>query len=538
MDPLQPTSLAPGAASDGASPTDLVWVIGSLAVLGLTCIGLVVAYLTPIFDNDKIPTFRFACGCLTVASTIPAALIFLCRGAKRWLLPFTLFIFGVGFFYPLEAMLGDAVYGPQISRVILHKSVLAIGLAQLFATLLFIAPGVERLFLPRRGQVGVLRFVESLLDRALPIPWWLPVATWAPEQLRRLVAADFDLYQVFLARFFEGRFATGAWGRGNLGDSSALLLPLEFLGQTTIIFAALVLLDLPRQKTVKDKVLCASAALPLLLNLMDLVASGNRNLMIAPLAVLTALMLLRETKISPKMWLASTASMGLGVLAIFFQSETRGYGIMDFASSKLELASSPIIAQAWADKKGLEILRYFVYMVDYVQDQPLQWGYTLGYWFLHPIPRFLWPEKPLPFTHEFNRSLDIDPTGEVVVRSVQQGTFSPGLFGEWLPDYSWAGLPMAVLAMFALSALISRLLPGQNGSYARLSIWAFQAAIMYTAVRGIFALVVSVYPTLIFIGVMMAIGAARLRSTSAVPSAGAEAAPMAGLRALQDREGA
>ncbi len=75
-------------------------------------------------------------------------------------------------------------------------------------------------------------------------------------------------------------------------------------------------------------------------------------------------------------------------------------------------------------------------------ELPPQWGKTLARWVLAPIPRSLWPDKPvIPPGPEIGRAVYDQPVAGV----------PPGMVAEWYWNFGWPGI---LVGSFALGGLL------------------------------------------------------------------------------------
>lgn len=483
---------------------DQLWGYLMLTAIALAIGGLGVLTSFPVTTSTNIPAFRLGCIALTTASVLPVIGVMALRGAFLWLLPYVLFIASFGFFLFVELALGSEVYGQTMSmeRVQLFTAILAMTL--ILAMVPPSVPRIHRLFVPRPTAPATLKRVRALAGMALPLPWFLPWVAYAPDLLVRCMAVGWDVQVVLFAKFFGGRFA--GVQRGNTGDASALFLPLEFLAQTTFVLTCLLLVSRDPRPTRYGRIKLFVGCLPGILQILDVLMSGTRNQFIAPFLVALLLLLRPNHVLSPRTKIVGGICVAIAAGGVWLQSKYRNVGLIALFDESV--ADNAVVEQEVGDfleNVGMEITRLFFLSTEYSESQPPELGASLLYYVGHPVPRFLWPGKPFPWDHSFAWWAGFDSAGVDEYWQRPQCTLASSMFGELYGNFRMFGFPLAVLGAFLLSLAISRYLAAE-ANIPLYAIWIFQSVALFTSMRGFFALVVSIYPTVMFVALLAACG--------------------------------
>jgi oligosaccharide repeat unit polymerase len=283
------------------------------------------------------------------------------------------------------------------------------------------------------------------------------------------------------------------WRRGMLGDRQDFLRSVARLLQLTIPFLATYLIT--RRLSAWKKVLLALMSFSLLLVIFF---SGERRILaLVVLGPLGYVFFYTPTK-TLKKW----APAFLVLLLLLFwlmqaQVQFRSAGFYDFDAAKVE--SNPL------DMHRDNNFYWFTMAVD---TMPATYEYTHEWIFLHvfthPIPRFVWPEKPystgFPFVQweDIGASLSISVVGELYISQGVFGIVIGGLIYGWIARH-WDSLR-----------------PFMNGGRTTGLIYSIGLTLLLIGVRSFGDIVLNWYIMAVVILVLRYLGLRRTRSHSVI----------------------
>jgi len=218
-----------------------------------------------------------------------------------------------------------------------------------------------------------------------------------------------------------------AWRRGMLGERQDLLKSIAHLLQLTLPCLSTYLIT--RRLAVWKKIVLALMTLSLFLVTFF---SGERRILALIVLGPLAYLFFEASSKAVKKW---SPVFALLLLALFWtmqaQVQFRSAGFYDFDAAKVE--SNPL--EMHRDNN-------FYWFTMAVDTMPTTYEYTHEWIFLqiftHPIPRFLWPEKPyskgFPFVQwdEIGASLSVSVVGELYISQGVLGILVGGILYGWI----------------------------------------------------------------------------------------------------------
>lgn len=260
------------------------------------------------------------------------------------------------------------------------------------------------------------------LDR-LKWQWRLFLIGFAIGSIPILILGKFDLTLYLDGVFeFQKRFSSPL-ARGRYGGIRDAMIELQLFFKVSVIVGAVIILR--RDASMGKKTACGIFLLWMLLKAMN---SGSRSeffVIAFPVAAgIYYLMNEHRKKI------ALLVGGPLVILAGYYWSAavvvTRGSGDFDFAAAQE------------ADYVGFEMFQELMYITDQIGGTlDYQFGQTYFTQIVNPIPRFLWPGKPVSdagLMLAIARGEVSEETGEAYL------TRSPGLIGEMYWNFGLLGI--------------------------------------------------------------------------------------------------
>lgn len=238
-----------------------------------------------------------------------------------------------------------------------------------------------------------------------------------------LVISGFDIYEIVSSAFSQKARWSGSFGRGRYGNLQSAFLELQMFLSAVVPLAVVILFD--RRASRLRRIICALFTIWMVSrNLLD----GTRSKI---LPVVLPILVIGYLKMSaPRQRL--TLLIGVPILCV------AGY-IWSAASVVTRNSGEFSLAAAeQADYVGFEMFRELVYLSRNVPDRlDYQLGKTYLVQVANPIPRALWPSKPVGDAGLLLAAARgaVDPeTGEPTM------TISPGLLGEMYWNFGLVGV--------------------------------------------------------------------------------------------------
>jgi hypothetical protein len=196
---------------------------------------------------------------------------------------------------------------------------------------------------------------------------------------------------------FEGILASRSgkigWGRSNLGDSRSAVLALAYFGWAAAGLGALAALRMRRRWLLR---LLAATATTLVVS--QLFFAGTRHILaIVAMPVIGVLVLGTSPRRRGRVMVALTLGFIVLYGAFQIQRYARARGFRNVEKER--------IIQELARPHGHQLFIEVLYVADIVPDEmPYSTpGSTLFFLAINPIPRAVWPEKPIdPFWRDFS----------------------------------------------------------------------------------------------------------------------------------------
>lgn len=424
------------ACEAGASHQDCFAVTlglrGVLAICAVLALG-VHAGVTVLFDLREHTYLVFlVVAQLIVVLGIAALLLPACIRRRR--LGTAAVLLGYLVWYAWPAFVGTfsaSSYAPYSlsypdGQRVLPRAVLALDVALLVSLLITFLPlsGGFRDRRPREETTVTGRAKYLLMGAVVLVAFGiLPYALYAGS-----VA---DLWHEILA----GRSANKAWYyQNNLGSGfSAVLALTEASLIAGIILLLLVAYVLPTRLRVQKWLLVAVAAVLGVLYALDRGTRASLVLMFGPALILWLLERARRSRRSTRIVLPRlllTAGAALVVLQ----------GALAY---RLRITEDPAAKQIWAQAAtlggSLDFFRETAFAISLVpRKTPVLLESNLLHFLVAPIPRSLWPEKPVP---EVVRVFTLERWGRDIV--LQEGNVFPGIIGQFYMSWWWLGTVIA-----------------------------------------------------------------------------------------------
>ncbi|HTQ40765.1 MAG TPA: O-antigen polymerase [Pirellulales bacterium] len=297
--------------------------------------------------------------------------------------------------------------------------------------------------------------------------WILFLVALAIGMLPLVTIAQGDLTLVVAAAFRAGKRFSGMFDRGRYGGLRDAFLELQMFLKAAIPLAAVIILD--RRQSLSRKVCCVLFCLWMF---GRAATGGTRSEMVVVVMPILAVIYF---KLSPSfkrlaIMVGLPIVAAIGVVWAEAVVVTRQQGNFDWSA-----ASS-------ANVTGFEMFSELLYLSNHVPD-PLdyQFGQTYFDQLVNPIPRFIWPDKPVSDAG----LLLAQAKGEVAAKTGEAYlTRSPGLIGEMYWNFGWLGI--VVLSGMAGYALKSwdRLIQIQPNSPVSFVIFAAGLGLIFLSGRS------------------------------------------------------
>jgi oligosaccharide repeat unit polymerase len=369
---------------------------------------------------------------------------------------------------PIYWLLLDLLQGvypmTEVSRAGIEGAFIAIGI---FACGVWIAALTRPLRLP-----SFIAKASSLTVKP-KILFLLIIVFFTLGMIRFAYPADFDLIVMFNA-LTEGRWSA-PWSRGQLGGWDAFLDHMSYFGY---LLPILTILLAHHSKSFNGRVL-VSFILSLIMTAF-LAQGGARRIVGVIWGAAIICWALQQSKINAKKLLV----VGLGVVVLLaamqLMLEYRNTGFAAITEKEKQLGYDYL----HVDDNFLRLTQ----IIDLVPEHhPYTYEKQLLYYAIRPIPRVLWPGKP------------IDPGFDLPSILGKEGvSLSSSVIGEFYLAWGWMAVFLGGLLYGKLANTISVLLVDVKGSSAIL-VYSLSAMVLIAGMRSMIELILMSYTLLAWV---------------------------------------
>jgi oligosaccharide repeat unit polymerase len=155
--------------------------------------------------------------------------------------------------------------------------------------------------------------------------------------------------------------------------------------------------------------------------------------------------------------------------------QSRGLSFQDYRANT---TTAQIFAPVMASSNFLAVGKTAMLIDKVPQYYPHTYGSTYGLWLIAPIPRALWPEKPIVRIGGV--------LGAAIFGSDQRSGIPPGAVGEAFLNFGWIGIPFV---LFFLGCIL-KIFYNTFGRYAYTNVnysIIYSSAVVFVAFSGISA---------------------------------------------------
>lgn len=326
-------------------------------------------------------------------------------------------------YWLLTEPLGSAYTAYELTRESLIKTFSLIGL---FGALIQVGSKLAYLTHDDRSRIS-----SNQQDFSLEWLYGALLACAALGMMARLIPCDFSPSCMVDGLF--GERGTGAWNRGVKGDSGAFVSHLAYFGYLTL---PLTVALHHRAGRIDWRVVLG--ALLTTIFLLYLVKDGGRRLvgMVMGAGFMTWLLLQPRVGLRQVVVSVGAGFAMLALMQLMFAFRTMEGGIVSNIFSGGAFSSNPL-------EDGIRVDNNFVFLTRTVDLIPEFKDYTgwkaIIYWAARPIPRVLWPDKPL--------SPGISIPYELNQYWGENFTLTISAIGDWYISFGVYSVAIAALVM-------------------------------------------------------------------------------------------
>ena len=255
-------------------------------------------------------------------------------------------------------------------------------------------------------------FIKETVSKDLPssVYFYLAVVSFLLGISRFAVATDFNIVAMFQS-IGSGRW-DAPWARGQLGGWDAFLDHLQYFGYLTAVLTVVV----GRRLGWRNWRTIVSALMSLVMALF-LVQSGSRRVIGVVVGMaLIFWILVQDTGLKVKHALAAALTVIALLFAMQFMLQYRNVGLT------VALSDPTVEQQELPPNEYLHVDDNFYRLCQVIQLIPSTHNYVyhgyLVYALVRPIPRVIWPDKPID-------------AGFDLTRAVGDREVSVFVFGDW-----------------------------------------------------------------------------------------------------------
>lgn len=345
-----------------------------------------------------------------------------------------------------------------------------IGLPPVFRTVAAQNPSAKTLF-----RVIVIAFGLALLTFAVP--------------------SQFDPFAM-IDGLTKPRFSA-PWSRGAEGGWNAFVDHLQYFGY---ILPTLTVMLAYRTGRWIDARVVAAICLCLVISAF-IIQSGSRRIIGTVFgAAIVCWILLQAGRVTFGTYLRLGGVIVGLLLLMQTMIEFRGEGVLNKLQSDNASMQSTTLRVDDNFLRVCQIVDWFPDRIAFVGEQYVVWV------LIRPIPRVLWPDKPL--IPGFDHGAEVGNSGTSLTSSI---------IGESYMSYGWLAVIIAGLVYGALSGLYSRILTMREGP-SRIVLYGLAAMTIFAGLRSMIELVLMSYMLLAWMGLSLVTRALGMSSTPVAES--------------------
>jgi oligosaccharide repeat unit polymerase len=329
------------------------------------------------------------------------------------------------------------------------------------------------------GSMGrpwrVPSFIRDSVSQDLPpsIYFYLVIVSFLLGVAKFAVATDFNVLAMFRS-LGSGRW-DAPWARGQLGGWDAFLDHLQYFGYLTSVLTVVVgrKLGWRNWRTIVSAVLSATMA-------MFLVQSGSRRVIGVVVGVaLIFWVLVQDSKLKIKHAFAAVVTMVALLLAMQVMLQYRNVGLT------AALSDPSVAADDTPANEYLHVDDNFYRLCQVIQLIPNTHPYVyhgfLTYAMVRPIPRVLWPDKPVDAGFDLTRAV-----GD------REVSYSCSVIGELYMSLGFFAIAIGGWLYGRFAALINGLLI-QSAGLGVVVIYSIGVMALFSGMRSLLELVLVSY---------------------------------------------
>ncbi|HEY0729341.1 MAG TPA: O-antigen polymerase [Pyrinomonadaceae bacterium] len=315
---------------------------------------------------------------------------------------------------------------------------------------------------------------DSVADDLQPtVYFYLVIVSFLLGIAKFAVATDFNLIAMFRS-LGSGRW-DAPWARGQLGGWDSFLDHLQYFGYLTSVLTVVV----GRRMGWRNWRTIVSAVLSLVMA-MFLVQSGSRRVIGVVVGVaLIFWILVQDSKLKVKHALAAMATMVALLLAMQVMLQYRNVGLT------AALSDPAIAAEDTPANEFLHVDDNFYRLCQVIQLIPSTHPYVyhgfLVYALVRPIPRVIWPDKPVDAGFDLTRAV-----GD------REVSYSCSVIGELYMSLGFFGIAIGGWLYGRFAALINGLLT-QSAGLGVVVIYSIGVMALFSGMRSLLELVLVSY---------------------------------------------
>jgi oligosaccharide repeat unit polymerase len=318
-------------------------------------------------------------------------------------------------------------------------------------------------------------FIRDSVAKDLPssVYFYLAIASFALGMLRFAIATDFNVIDMF--RYVGSGRWDAPWARGALGGWDAFLDHLQYFGYLTAVLTVVV----GRRMGWRNWRTLVSAAMSVVMALF-LVQSGSRRVIGVVVGMALVFWILsQDSGIKIKHAIAATATVIALLIAMQVMLQYRNVGLT------VALSEPSVQDDGSLPNEYVHVDDNFYRLCQIIQLIPsthpyVYHGYLL-YALVRPIPRVLWPDKPVDAGFDLTRAI-----GD------QEVSYSCSVIGELYMSLGLLGVALGGWLYGRLAAFANGVLTQSTGLGA-VVIYSIGVMALFSGTRSILELVLVSY---------------------------------------------
>lgn len=318
-------------------------------------------------------------------------------------------------------------------------------------------------------------FIKDTVSKDLPssVYFYLAVASFVLGMMRFAAATDFNLVAMFQS-IGSGRW-DAPWARSQLGGWDAFLDHLQYFGYLTAVLTVVV----GRRIGWRNWRTVVSALMSLVMALF-LVQGGSRRVIGVVVGMaLIFWILVQDTGLKVKHVLAAALTVIALLFAMQFMLQYRNVGLT------VALSDPTVEQQELPPNEFLHVDDNFYRLCQVIQLIPNPHPYVyhgyLVYALVRPIPRVLWPDKPVDAGFDLTRAV-----GD------REVSYSCSVIGELYMSLGLFGIAIGGWLYGRLAALVNGVL-SQSTALGGVVIYSIGAMALFSGMRSMLELVLVSY---------------------------------------------